>query len=230
MNILPIHSILYEDKNVLILNKIAAVPSVSDLSGDPSMQDLAENYFSQKLFPVNRLDRPSTGIQMFARNADAAAFYGDLLKKQKIKKIYLAITEDKPKEESGILQGWISVDKKKNKAYFNMEDPGNGKVALSNYQLLAGSDNYHLVAIELISGRQHQIRAQLSFLKCPIKGDVKYGARRKNQDRSIGLHALWADLPLMGSEQSIRIFAPLPQDKLWQYFNPIATAFFNKKK
>ncbi|TVQ50502.1 MAG: RluA family pseudouridine synthase [Saprospirales bacterium] len=230
MNVLQKSALLYEDKNILVLNKIPAVPSVEDQSGDPSMQKLAEDFFNQKLFPVNRLDRPSSGVQVLAKNSSAAAFYSSLLKDKKITKKYIAITEKKPDELEGAIDGWIAVDKKRGKSFFSLQKLENGKSASSHYQLLSSSDNYFLLGIELITGRQHQIRAQLSFLNCPIKGDVKYGARRKNKDRSICLHALWSEFPVLGGDETIKIFAPLPQDPLWQFFHSAAVDFFNTKK
>lgn len=230
MNVFPESALLYEDKDILVLNKIPALPSVADQSGDPSMQQLAEDFFKQKLFPVNRLDRPSSGVQILAKNSSAAAFYSRLLREKKIIKKYVAITEKKPLEQEGSIEGWITVDKKKGKSFFSLEKTKNAKSASSHYKLLSSSDNYFLLGIELITGRQHQIRAQLSFLNCPIKGDVKYGARRKNKDRSICLHALWSEFPVLGGDEVIRIFAPLPQDALWQFFHSATVAFFNTKK
>ena len=229
MKKLPLNTILYENKDVLVLNKIPGIPSVSDLSGDLSMQELAEDYFQQQLFPVNRLDRPASGALILCRNATSTAYLNLLLKEKKIWKYYLAVTENEPPKEKGTLEGWISLDKKYNKAHFKLTDPGRGKRALSHYNLLDKSDNYFLLGIELITGRQHQIRAQLSFLNCPVKGDVKYGARRKNKDRSIHLHAFSIEFSLPDNGELLRIYAPLPEENLWQFFQEPAMKFFNAK-
>ena len=189
--------ILYEDDAFIALNKPALLPTQPDPTGDSSLLDLVDEYLGKKSYLLHRIDRPTSGIVLFAKNEIAAAQLNQQFQNRETQKLYLAVVENAPlPTESGStisinadLVHFLIENKEKNKSYITESNKKDAKRAELHYILRGSSDRYHLLEIELKTGRHHQIRAQLAAIGCPIKGDVKYGARRANRDRSIHLHA-----------------------------------------
>lgn len=208
--------IVFENKDILILYKAPGIPSIPDKTGSPSLLSQAIDQNNSILFPINRIDRPASGLILFAKHKIAAAYYSDLISSSSIEKSYLAFVQNKPAQKM-VLRHYLKQDTYKNKALIRT-DPGKGfKKSELTLTLLGSSTHYHLLSIDIQTGRFHQIRAQLAAQGYPIKGDVKYGARRKNNDRSIHLLAYKLHILLKG-EQEARIFnSPFPEDPLWDF-------------
>lgn len=181
--------VLYKNNQLIAFNKPAGIPVQADKTTDKSLLDLAEIYCQSKLHLIHRLDRPATGIVLFAKNKRALANLNVQFQERSIKKTYLAVVKNKPQKEADKLIHFLRKDQKKGKTFAYNKELHHTKKAELLYKLIGSSDNYHLLEIDLVTGRFHQIRAQLSAIDSPIKGDVKYGARRSNKDRSIHLHA-----------------------------------------
>jgi 23S rRNA pseudouridine1911/1915/1917 synthase len=223
--------ILYEDDAVIAFNKPALLPTQPDLTGDTSLLDLVDNYLSKKSYLLHRIDRPTSGIVLFAKTETAAAELNQQFQNRKTQKLYLAVVENAPlPTESGStisikgdLEHFLIENKEKNKTYIAEASKKDAKKAELNYILRGSSDRYHLLEIVLKTGRHHQIRAQLAAINCPIKGDVKYGARRANRDRSIHLHAWKLSFWHPITHKKLDLTAELPNDTLWQFFNKMVT-------
>ena len=210
--------VLYKNNQLIAFNKPIGLPVQNDKTGDKTLLDLAEIYTQSKLQLIHRLDRPASGVVLFAKNKIALANLNLQFQERKIKKIYLAVVKNLPKDKEGKLVHFLVKDQKKNTSFAFNEKKMNAKKAELNYRHLASSDNYHLLEIELITGRHHQIRAQLGAIGSPIKGDVKYGFRRSNKDRSIHLHAWKLGFKHPTSLQNVVVEAPVPEEVVWQAF------------
>lgn len=206
--------ILFDDKHIVALNKPATLPSQPDQTGDASLIALAEAHFGQKLHLINRLDRPASGLMLLAKHAEAAAAFSRLFQTQRCTKIYWAIVSERPPAEQGELVHYLKKINS-NKTISQLEAAEGFERAELSYILRGVSERYFLLEIQLQTGRFHQIRAQLAAIGCPIKGDVKYGARRANADRSISLHAHSLELKHPLKRKQIVIEAPAPDDALW---------------
>ena len=210
-------SILYKDHQLIALNKAPGIATQPDKTGDIALLALVEAYCRQPLHPVHRLDRPVSGIVLFAKTKSAMAALTEQFRSRTVEKTYLAVVQQLPPEPEGTLVHFVKKNEAKNLAAVTAEErPGTERAEL-RYRLSGSSDRYHLLEIELITGRHHQIRAQLAAIGCPIKGDVKYGFRRSNRDRSIHLHAwkLAFDHPVSG--ERIHLEAPVPEgDAVWE--------------
>ena len=191
----------------------------ADQTGDPSFLHLAEAYCQHPLLLLHRLDRPVSGVVIFAKTKTAAASLSAQFRDRTVEKEYLAVVQNPPPAETATLVHFLRKNAAKNiTAAYPDEQPGSERGEL-RYRLIGSSERYHLLHIQLITGRHHQIRAQLAAIGCPIKGDVKYGARRANRDRSIHLHAwrLAFDHPVSG--ERVQLQAPLPAgDPVWEAF------------
>ncbi len=219
--------VLYEDNHLLVINKLPSEIVQADKTGDIPLSELAGRYIADKyakpgkafLGVVHRIDRPVSGAVIFARTSKALSRMNAMLKSRSLEKTYWAVVQSPPPRPEGQLSHWLKKNEKQNKSYVvGPETPG-ARQALLRYRLLAESDRYHLLGIELITGRHHQIRAQLSAEGCPVKGDLKYGAGRPNPDGSVHLHARSIRFahPVGGAE--ISIVAPAPTaDPLWVFF------------
>ena len=210
--------VLYKNNQLIALAKPPGIPVQSDLTGDKSLLQLAEIYTKSKLYLIHRLDRPASGVVLFAKVKKAVGTLSDQFQARTVRKVYLAVVHDRPEKDAGTVQHFLQKNGKTKRAEVHAEEvPGSQRAELS-YRLLGSSDNYHLLQVELATGRFHQIRAQLAALGCPIKGDVKYGARRSNSDRSIHLHAwkLGFQHPISGEEELLT--APLPAGPVWDFF------------
>lgn len=208
--------ILYKDNQIIVFNKPAGMLTQADDKEDKSLIDLAEIYCKHKVYPLHRLDRPAAGIVVFAKNKKALLFLTKQLEERTFNKTYLAWVKSAPSPDNATLKHFIKRNGKLKKAFCSNESKSGYKEAELKYKTIFTSDNYSLLEINLISGRFHQIRAQLSEIKSPIKGDVKYGARRSNADRSIDLLARSITFvhPTNGISQTITV--PIPNTSLWQ--------------
>ena len=195
-----------------------AVQSKSDLD----FHRLANAYAKRNLFLVHRIDQPVGGLVLFARNKNAANLLSNQFAAGQVDRIYYAIVSDRPEKDSGILEHYLLHDKKSNKSKVVSGAAEGGKLSQLEYQYLVSSDTYHLLQVKLLSGRTHQIRIQLAAAGMPVKGDVKYGARRSNRDRSIHLHATSLEFNHPVSNERIKIEAPWPDEVLWNFFSDAA--------
>jgi 23S rRNA pseudouridine1911/1915/1917 synthase len=214
-------TILYEDTDVIAVNKPASMPTQADETGDASLLQMLENQSNTPLFVVHRLDRPTSGIVVFAKNEQAAAALSTQFQQRETAKTYYAVVEKKPTKEADTLVHFLIHNTLKNKSFDAKEGILNAKRAELRYILRGSSDRYFLLEIGLLTGRHHQIRAQLAAIGCPIKGDVKYGARRANADRSIHLHAaeLTFQQPKTGEKITLKATPPMENDALWRFFS-----------
>ncbi len=219
--------VLYEDNHIIVVNKQSGEIVQGDKTGDTPLSDIVKAWLKEKynkpgnvfLGVVHRLDRPVSGIVLFAKTSKALPRLNKLFAEhEKVRKTYWAIVANKPPQENGTLTHWLTRNEKTNTAKAYDREVPNSKKAVLNYQLIAASNRYYLLEIQLHTGRHHQIRCQLAKIGCPIKGDLKYGAPRSNPDGSICLHARHLELEHPVSHEIISITAPVPQDTLWQAF------------
>lgn len=223
---MPPMNVLYEDNHIIIINKAAGEIVQGDKTGDKSLCDTMKQYIKEKYAkPGNvfiglphRLDRPVSGVVVFAKTSKALERLNGMFRDGNVKKIYWAITKGKPLKAEGEISSWILRNEKMNKSFSYPKEVKGSKHALLSYTLKAASQNYNLIEVELKTGRHHQIRCQLASIGCPIKGDLKYGARRSNPDGSISLHARYIEFIHPVSKQLIQVTAPVPADRLWQSF------------
>lgn len=218
-------NILFEDTLLLAVNKPPGMPAQPDKSGDESALQWGEIHCRQALHPVHRLDRPASGVLVLAKTPAAMTLLQRQFQQHTIEKDYLAIVGAPPPAQEGTLNHFLQKNAAKNRTdVLPGERPGTEHAEL-HYRLLGSSERYHLLLVRLITGRHHQIRAQLAAIGCPIKGDVKYGFRRGNRDRSIHLHAWRLAFEHPGSGEWMRLEAPLPvEDPVWaamQSFLPV---------
>ncbi len=219
--------ILYEDNHLVIVNKKSGDIVQGDKTGDTPLSDDIKRYLKEKyakpgevfLGVVHRLDRPVSGVVLFARTSKALTRLNMMFAQHtQIQKTYWAIVANRPETDEGTLTHWLTRDERNNKAKaYDREVPGS-KQAILDYRLIACSQRYFLLEIQLHTGRHHQIRCQLAKIGCPIKGDLKYGAARSNPDGSISLHARSLELEHPVSHQTIYVKASVPKDTLWQSF------------
>lgn len=211
--------VLYKNNQLIAFNKPAGIPVQADKTGDKALINLAEIYSQSKLHLIHRLDRPTSGVVLFAKTQGAMAALSEQFRQRTVRKIYLAVVGEMPPAPEGNLVHFIKKQDRQNRAIaFDTEQPDSERAEL-HYRLMGSSDNYHLLEVEIITGRHHQIRAQLAAIGCPIKGDVKYGFRRGNRDRSIHLHSWQLQFQHPVSGETERIIAPLPDDPVWHFFD-----------
>ncbi len=219
-------NVLYEDNHIIVINKAAGEIVQGDKTGDKSLCDTMKQYIKEKYAkPGNvfiglphRLDRPVSGVVVFAKTSKALERLNNMFRDGNVKKIYWAITKGRPMPAEGEINSWILRNEKMNKSFSYPKEVKGSKHALLYYRHIAASQNYNLVEVELKTGRHHQIRCQLASIGCPIKGDLKYGAQRSNPDGSISLHARYIEFIHPVSKELIQITAPLPNDRLWKSF------------
>jgi 23S rRNA pseudouridine1911/1915/1917 synthase len=214
--------ILYEDDNFVIVNKPSGLLTQPDISNDPNnLLQLIQKKYKQSLYLVSRLDRPVSGIITIAKNQKSARFYSNLIKDGAIQKNYIAIVQNSPESNTGTLENWLFHDQKKKKAFISDKKSKKAKYSKLTYSEIGKTEHYTGLLVQLHTGRFHQIRAQLASIGCPIKGDVKYGARRSNKDRSIHLHAYSLAFKLPNGERMIRVQAKSPKEVLWNAIGEI---------
>lgn len=210
-------AIIFKSRKYIVAHKPAGINSQVNRDDDKSLQDLLEIYVKHKLFIVSRLDRPVSGLVLFGSDSKAAAELSELMRTQKIEKTYLALVEKRPPQKEQLLTHYVSRNAKSRKSLINNTAVSGYKKAELKYELLHSFDNYHLVKVETITGRFHQIRVQLAHIGCPIKGDVKYGARRANSDRSIHLMSYQMGFRSPFSNEEVTYTADIPEtDGLWK--------------
>lgn len=216
--------VIYEDNHLIAVNKNGHEIVQGDKTGDTPLSEMVKDWLREKynkpgnvfVGVTHRLDRPVTGIVLFAKTSKALSRMNDLFRSGEIKKTYWAIVKNRPPEESGELIHWLIKNEKQNKSTAYNHEKKNTKKAILQYQLITYSTNYNLLSVNLQTGRHHQIRCQLAKIGCPIKGDLKYGADRSNPDGGISLHAREISFIHPISKQPIRIEAPTPDDNLWK--------------
>ena len=218
--------LLYEDNHLIIVNKAVGEIVQYDPSGDTPLEEQVRAYIKEKyhkpgqvfLGVVHRIDRPVSGVVLFARTGKALTRLNRMLQDHEIGKTYWAIVKDLPPDAQGTLKHYIVRDTRNNRSRCYDTPRREAREAVLHYRLLASSDRYHLLEIQLETGRHHQIRCQLAHIGCPIKGDLKYGYPRSNPDGGISLHARRIALthPVTGEQLSIE--ADPPDDALWRFF------------
>ena len=211
--------IIYQDHHLVICNKPGGLPVQEDLSKDASLHRLLQAYCKQDLYLCHRIDRPVSGLVILTKNTESAAFINDLLSKQLFLKEYLAIVEKKEIASDGTLVNKLMKSSQKKKSYIH--ESSEAKEAILHYKIMHELDQYLLLNIRLSTGRFHQIRSQLSFAGIPVRGDVKYGARRGNKDRTIGLHSWKTEFIHPSTKQSIQFEASLPSNDIWPVIQQI---------
>ena len=215
--------VLFEDNHIIIVNKKAGDITQGDKTGDKPLSDVVKEYVKEKynkpgsvfIGTVHRLDRPTSGIVIFARTSKALERLNKMLRDKTINKTYWAIVKNAPKKDNDTLINFLKKDTKKNKSFVYKKEISGSKEATLHYKTIKKLDNYFLLEINLETGRHHQIRTQLSFIGSPIKGDLKYGFNRSNKDGSISLHARKIDFVHPVSKENISIIAPTPNDAIW---------------
>jgi len=219
-------NVLYEDNHIIIVNKRSSDIVQGDKTGDVPLSEVVKQYIKEKynkpgevfLGVVHRLDRPVSGAVIFARTSKALTRLNEMIRDRKIEKIYWAVSAAMPPDTSGHLKHYLRRNQKKNMS-FAYPEPGPDRMeAKLDYTYLASSDNYHLIEVNLLTGRHHQIRVQLAEIGCVIKGDLKYGAKRSNKNASIHLHARKIKMIHPVKKEPLEVIAPVPNDPVWKFF------------
>lgn len=216
--------VVYEDNHLIIVYKESGEIVQGDKTGDIPLSDTVKGYIKEKyqkpgevfLGVVHRLDRPVSGLVIFARTSKALSRLNDMFRRGDVHKTYWAITKNAPLRPMGTLTNWLVRNEKQNKSYVYDKEVPQSKQAVLNYRLVGQAEHYYLLEIQLLTGRHHQIRSQLAHMGCPIKGDLKYGAKRSNPDGSISLLSCKVEFVHPVSKKVIAIDSPLPEDTLWQ--------------
>ena len=220
-------TVLYEDNHIIAVNKTCNEIVQGDKTGDTPLSEIVKAYIKVQynkpgevfLGVTHRLDRPTSGVVLFARTSKALTRLNDMFKShEQIKKTYWVIVQGTPKQPEARLENWLIRNEAQNKSYITKPHANNAKQAVLNYRTLVRGENYTLLEVDLETGRHHQIRCQLAAIGCPVKGDLKYGAKRSNPDGGICLHARKIEFIHPVSKQEICIKAPVPDDSLWQQF------------
>ena len=231
--------VIYEDNHIIVVSKESGEIVQGDKTGDTPLSETVKAYIKEKyakpgavfLGVVHRLDRPVSGLVVFARTSKALSRLNTMFANGEVHKTYWAIVEAPPQthpqgrgvqvdsQQQGVsLTHWLTRNEKQNKSYAYATEKPNAKKAILKYRLIGKSDNYSLLEVQLMTGRHHQIRCQLAAMGCPIKGDLKYGAPRSNPDGSISLLSRKMEFVHPVSKERITVEAPLPDDPLWQVF------------
>lgn len=222
-------TVVYEDNHIIIVNKTASEIVQGDKTGDVPLSETVKQYLKEKyakpsnvfLGVVHRLDRPVSGLVLFAKTSKALSRLNEMFKANEVKKTYWAVVKNRPPQEEGELVHYLVRNEKQNKSYASDTEKPGSKRAVLHYRLIGASQNYYLLEIDLKTGRHHQIRCQLARMGCPIKGDLKYGFPRSNPDGSICLHARFVRFIHPVSKELIEVEAPVPTDNLWNGFRQI---------
>ena len=215
--------ILFEDNHLIIINKKPGILVQGDITGDISLIEITKDYIKNKynkkgnvfLGLVNRIDRPTSGIVIFAKTSKALSRMNEILRNREIQKIYWLIISNKFASNNGKIEGWFRKNSKQNKSYFFESQVTNSKFGNLSYKKIKTLDNYCLLEVELITGRHHQIRCSFSELGYPLKGDLKYGSKRSNKDGGIYLHSRRVEFTHPVSKNKILLEADTPRTGLW---------------
>ena len=219
-------TVVYEDNHIVVVNKTSSEIVQGDKTGDTPLSEMVKQYLKEKynkpgnvfIGVTHRLDRPVSGLVVFAKTSKAVPRLNEMFRNGEVKKTYWAIVKECPKETEGELVHYLVRNEKQNKSYAYDKEVKNSKKAVLHYKLIGHSQNYYLLEVDLKTGRHHQIRCQLAKMGCPIKGDLKYGSPRSNPDGSICLHARTVQFVHPVSKEMIRLTAPVPEGNLWNGF------------
>ena len=219
-------TVVYEDNHIIVVNKTASEIVQADKTGDTPLSETVKQYLKEKYHKpgnvfigvTHRLDRPVSGLVIFAKTSKALTRLNEMFRAGEVKKTYWAVVKNAPKESEGELVHFLVRNEKQNKSYAYDKEVPNSKKAVLDYCLIGRSENYYLLEVDLKTGRHHQIRCQLAKMGCPIKGDLKYGSPRSNPDGSICLHARRVRFVHPVSKELIELKAPLPEGNLWKGF------------
>ena len=218
--------VLYEDNHIIVVYKESGEIVQGDKTGDKPLSETIKAWIKEKyakpgnvfLGVVHRLDRPVSGLVVFAKTSKALSRLNDMVRKGEVKKTYWAMVQTPPAEPEGTLTNWLVRNEKQNKSYAYDHEVPNAKKAILKYKTVGQTEHYTLLEVNLLTGRHHQIRCQLSAIGCPIKGDLKYGARRSNPDGSISLLSRTVEFIHPVSKEYISVVSPLPAEKVWDNF------------
>jgi 23S rRNA pseudouridine1911/1915/1917 synthase len=228
--LIPESLILFEDNHLLVYNKQAGDIVQGDKTGDEPLSERLKLYIKEKyhkpgnvfLGVVHRIDRPVSGAVIFARTSKALTRLNGMLKDGTMQKTYWAIVKQCPPQASGHLVHYMTRNEKQNKSYVSETEKPLSKKAELYYTLIGQSDRYYLLEVQLVTGRHHQIRAQLAHIGCPVRGDLKYGYPRSNPDGSIHLHARRIRFDHPVKETVLTVEAPPPEERVWNLFREMA--------
>ena len=215
--------VVYADNHIIIVDKCSGEIVQGDKTGDKPLSDTVKEYIKQKynkpgnvfLGVVHRLDRPVSGLVVFAKTSKALSRLNDMFRTGDVHKTYWAIVKRRDIATEGTLTDWLTRNERQNKSYAHGHEVPGAKKAVLKYKVRAVADNYMLIEVTLLTGRHHQIRCQLSHMGCPIKGDLKYGAPRSNPDGSISLLSRRVEFVHPVSKENIVAYADVPDDRLW---------------
>lgn len=215
--------VVYEDNHIIIVNKCSGEIVQGDKTGDKPLSDTVKEYIKQKynkpgnvfLGVVHRLDRPVSGLVVFAKTSKALSRLNDMFRTGDVHKTYWAVVKRRDIATEGMLTDWLTRNERQNKSYAHEREVPGAKKAVLKYKVRAVADNYMLIEVTLLTGRHHQIRCQLAHMGCPIKGDLKYGAPRSNPDGSISLLSRRVEFVHPVSKENIVAYADVPDDRLW---------------
>ena len=219
--------ILYEDNHIIAVNKKVGEIVQADKTGDKTLLDDVKAYIKEKynkpgdvfLGVVHRIDRPVSGVVLFARTSKALSRLNEMFAQKKVLKVYWALTQNRPEKLEAELHHFIGKNEEKNRANVSISPRTGYKEAILTYRLVSNSERLNLLHVEIMTGRHHQIRAQLARIGCPIRGDLKYGAKRSNEGGGINLHSRMVEFEHPVSHEHIRIVAPVPaNDNAWRPF------------
>lgn len=220
--------VVYEDNHIIIVSKRSGEIVQGDKTGDRTLADDVKAYIKEKyakpgnvfLGVTHRLDRPVWGLVVFAKTSKSLSRLNDMFRNGEVHKTYWAICQNPPEQPEATLTHWLTRNEKQNKSYAYDKEVPSSKKAVLHYKVIGHSERYTLVEIELMTGRHHQIRCQLAKIGCPIKGDLKYGAKRSNPDGSISLLARMVEFVHPVSKEKIHAESDVPDDKLWREISP----------
>lgn len=218
--------VLYEDNHIIIVYKQSGEIVQGDKTGDKPLSETIKEWIKQKyakpgnvfLGIVHRLDRPVSGIVVFAKTSKALSRLNNMFRNGEVRKTYWAMVQTAPNMPEATLTNWLVRNEKQNKSYVYNNEMPNAKQAILKYKTIGQTEHYTLLEVNLLTGRHHQIRCQLAAIGCPIKGDLKYGARRSNPDGSISLLSHKVEFIHPVSKQKIVVVSPLPTEKVWDNF------------
>tara|TARA_B100000886_G_C20405674_1_gene484642 strand:- start:887 stop:1552 length:666 start_codon:yes stop_codon:yes gene_type:complete len=215
--------IIYEDNHLIAVTKRSGEIVQGDKTGDKPLSEEIKSYLKNKykkpgnvfLGTIHRLDRPTSGIVLFAKTSKSLSRMNELFKNKKVQKTYYAVTEDMPIKQKGVIISLLKKNQKQNKSYITKSD--DGKKSELEYDLIEKLQNYFLIKVKPKTGRHHQIRVQLSSIGCKIKGDVKYGAKRANKDKSICLHSYSISFVHPVKNELINLKCDFPKNDIWKF-------------
>ena len=219
-------TVLYEDNHIIIVNKTVSEIVQGDKTGDTPLSETVAEWLKGKynkpgnvfVGVTHRLDRPVSGIVVLAKTSKALSRLNEMFRNGEIKKNYWAIVKQPPPVEEGVLEHYLVRNEKQNKSYAYTKEKPHSKRSVLHYKIIARSDNYFLLEINLKTGRHHQIRCQLAAIGCPVRGDLKYGFDRSNKDGGISLHARNISFTHPVSQNPVEVEAPTPDEPLWRAF------------